>query len=163
MQFYGLLNEGLKLNVSSNVLLLCVCFGFIFGILCKPYFRIFPLTWFDLLSGWSHLSLQGVGVTLVLLTADLSTRYGCAVLFFENQCWSGVSLYDRRSPCEGDTSRMGCTQMMMPTAMHQVPARKGPTAPGMGAFQPTWGRQKTWLKSWTAVPAPTGQRGKKAF
>lgn len=30
---------------------------------------------------------------------------------------------------------MGCTQMMMPTVMHQVPVQKGPTALGMEAYQ----------------------------
>lgn len=52
--------------MSSNVCLLCICSGFVFVILCKPYLKIFSLTWFDLLNGWSHLSLQGAGLTSYL-------------------------------------------------------------------------------------------------
>lgn len=74
------LEKDLKWNISSNVCLLCVCFGFMFVILCKPYFKIFSLTWFDLLNGWSHLSLQGVGLTPVIQTVGLMTHYGYVVL-----------------------------------------------------------------------------------
>lgn len=79
MQFHGFLKEDLKLNVSSNI---CISFGFIFGILCKPYVKMFSLTWFDLLNGWSHLSLQGVGDTPVIETVGVSTHYGYVVLSF---------------------------------------------------------------------------------
>lgn len=44
-------------------------------------------------------------------------------------------LNNRRSLCEEDTSLTGCTQMMMPTVMHQVPVQKGPTALGTEAYR----------------------------
>lgn len=74
------LEKDLKLNVSSNICLLSICFGFMFGVLCKSYFKMFSLTWFDLLNGWSHLSVQGVEVTPVIETVGFSTHYGYVVL-----------------------------------------------------------------------------------
>lgn len=74
MQFYGFLQVNFKLNVSSNVCLLSIYFAFIFGILRKLYiFKMFLLSCFELLDSWSHLSVQGVRLALIIQSVGVST------------------------------------------------------------------------------------------
>lgn len=67
----------------------------------------------------------------------------------------------RRSLCGGAMSHMGCTLMTTPTAMPRACALSARTALGTAAFRTTCGRQRTWPRFSTTVPAPTGQRGRK--
>lgn len=71
-----------------------------------------------------------------------------------------LSLY-RGSLWDGGTNHLGCTLMTTPTATRPVPARSAHMAHGMEASPITCARQRMWRRSWTTVPAPTGQKERK--
>lgn len=68
----------------------------------------------------------------------------------------------RESLCGVGTNPQGCTLTTTPTATRPAPAPSARTAHGTAAFHITCAKPRTSLKSWTTVPAPTGQKGRRA-
>lgn len=69
----------------------------------------------------------------------------------------------RRNQLGGGTKPMACTLMMMPTVMHRVLARSVHIAHATAVFPRTCVRLRMWPKCLTAVPRPTGPRGKRGW
>lgn len=90
--------------------------------------------------------------------AWLTFRYHIVCLTFPSPSSSSY----RGSHWGGGTSPRGCTPMTTPIVMRPAPAQSARTAQGTVASPITCARRRTWRRSWTTAPAPTGRRGRRA-